>query len=76
MQMVRQNHNGIDSEGKFNFHAVESTAEQIDRFTSVKEVLALVGDDCEEVGCSRSFGTAALHELTHNLKYLGWVAGE
>lgn len=74
--MLRQNHNGIDSEGKFSFHAVESIAEQIDRFRGVKEGLALVGDDCEEVGCSRSFGTAVLHTLTHNLTYLGRVANE
>ncbi len=52
-------------------YIVEDTAEQIDRFRGVKEGLALVGDDCEEVGCFRSFGTAVLHELTHNLIDLG-----
>jgi len=59
--MFGQNDNASMVKGVLLFDCVERLPKQLYSFGMVEEVLAVIGDDGEEVSCSGRFGTVAVH---------------
>lgn len=59
--MVWQNDNGRNVKPVLLLNRVEGLPEKLNGFGMVEKVLAIIGDDGKEVGCSGRFGTAVVH---------------
>ena len=60
--MVRQNDNGLNVKWVLLLDRMQRLPKELHGFGMLEEVLTVVGDDGEEVGCSWRFGTAVVHD--------------
>jgi hypothetical protein len=58
MQMIGQQHPGVDAEFVALTHALDCVAHRLTYVIITEKCLAAVGDDREEIGATRSLGSA------------------